>query len=107
MADIPHLAMPFKYVAGKPVVVEQGSEDEIAQCVEVVLRTHPGQRKELPDFGCADLAFRAMPLHTADLDAAIARDEPRAVDSIDQIIDGLNLKSNITVNVSNREGGVS
>lgn len=78
MADVPHLALPFRYVGGAPAVNEQDSPDDVAACVEAVLRTRPGQRAEHPDFGAPDPTFAQRPL---DLDAVVVRVEtwePRA-----------------------------
>jgi len=78
MAEIPHFALPFRYEGGRPAVVEQDSIDDIAACVEAILRTRPGQRDEHPEFGTPDLVFRQLP---TDLDAfvdAVEVWEPRA-----------------------------
>lgn len=78
MADVPHFALPFRYEQGRPVVVEQDSVDDVAACVEAVLRTRPGEREESPDFGSPDLAFRQRPLDLDEVVGAVSRWEPRA-----------------------------
>jgi hypothetical protein len=55
---IPHFAIPFRIngVRGA-VVTEQDSEQEILDCVEVIIRYQHGDRPEKPDFGIPDLTF--------------------------------------------------
>jgi phage baseplate assembly protein W len=80
MADTPHFTLPFRIDphTGHPAEVEQDSLDDIAHCVEAVLRTRPGERDENPDFGSPELAFRSVPVHTADIQDAVEQWEPRA-----------------------------
>lgn len=81
--EYPHFALPFRFepVKGVPeaAVHEQDTVDEIATCVEVVIRCPIGFRDELPEFGApGDLVFSEAP---PDLEAAkgcVARWEPRA-----------------------------
>lgn len=49
------------------VLVEQDSLDEIAGCVETIIRTPRGLRDELPDFGSRDRLFTEGPLDTGDI----------------------------------------
>lgn len=82
MADIPHFDLPFRFVGGKAVEVEQDSVDDIAVCVEALLRTRPGERIELPTYGIPDPVFVG-----ADTEAIMAsvRDwEPRASIAIEE-----------------------
>lgn len=58
MADIPHLALPLRIVNGQAAVVEQDSDAEVLQCVEVVARYRPGDRVAAPDFGVPDQAHQ-------------------------------------------------
>lgn len=77
----PKLKVPFRIVGARALVVTQGSVDEIAQCVEYLLRTEPGTRLEMPEFGCTDLAFTQSPAKDpapSIIQAAIDRWEPRA-----------------------------
>jgi phage baseplate assembly protein W len=78
MASIPHFALPFRMVGGRAVEVEQDSAEDVAACVEAVLRTRPGQRDALPEFGSPDLAFRQLPVDPDDLVAAVETWESRA-----------------------------
>ncbi len=76
--DIPHFALPLRYVGGSAVVNEQDSMDDIASCVEAVCLTNPGDRDELPDFGIVDLTFQQQPLPLSALVKQISNWEPRA-----------------------------
>jgi phage baseplate assembly protein W len=104
MADFPHLALPFSYVNGIPQVVEQGTIEDIANCVEVALRTHVGERKELPDFGTADLTFQQQPVSLSALLTQIELHEPRVIALLEQAPDALDsLILKIKAKVSTRE----
>lgn len=78
MADIPHLAVPLRVVAGKWAVVEQDTEDEVAQCVRNICSFERGYRVEDPDFGIEDPTFTTMPIDTNDIASALAEYEERA-----------------------------
>ena len=55
---IPHLRIPFRITSsGAADVVEQDSIDDVAQCVEVLLRTRPGDRPEVPEYGIDEPLF--------------------------------------------------
>lgn len=60
MADpIPqHLALPFRIVGTRAVAVDQDSDAEILQSVEVLMRYRPGDREAVPDFGVPGQAHR-------------------------------------------------
>lgn len=73
----PHLALPVRYVNGRVVTVEQDSDAEIAQAVEVILRFEPGMRPELPDFGVPDQTFRVGGVDRDAIVKAIEKFEPR------------------------------
>lgn len=60
-----HFALPFRYANGVAVVNEQDSIDDIATCVEAVIRYPKGHRPEQSDFGITDPTFRQA---GADLD---------------------------------------
>lgn len=76
--EIPHLALPLRYVGGRPVVNEQDSLDDVADCVEAALRTRPGQRLHHAVYGTPDLVFVTQPLDVDDLVAHVTAFEPRA-----------------------------
>jgi len=80
VADVPQFAQPFRVVNGAVVEVEQGSVEEIEDCVESILRTIVGTRIDDPEFGIPDEAFiQQTPNSSAELYiAAIEAQEPRA-----------------------------
>lgn len=75
---IPHLALPLRYINGHAVVNEQGSDDDIVDCVYAVCVTNPGDREEMPDFGLLDMTFDQEPLPLAAAVNQITTWEPRA-----------------------------
>ena len=83
MTDVPHFGQPFRYIAGKPLVTEQDSQEEIRDCVRATLRTVLGFRDEAPDFGVTDPSFQVSPVDTQSILQEILISEPRA----DQLID--------------------
>lgn len=90
MADVPHFALPFRFGRdGHAVVVEQDSTDDIAACVEAVLRTRPGEREELPAFGSPDPTFEQAPVRLDAIAAAVAAWEPRAEFLLEEAPDAL------------------
>lgn len=75
---VPRLRFPLRFTNGRTELVEQDSIEEIAQCVEIILRTPRGQRLDLPDFGIPDQAFRENGADLVALRSAIEQYEPRA-----------------------------
>lgn len=82
MTDIPHFSLPFRVERGQVAVTEQDSAEEIADCVEAVLRYRPGERDDEPEFGTPDQAFKTVV--GPELEAAVAEWEPRAEVDIDE-----------------------
>lgn len=84
--DVPKLSFPFRLSeSGRSVmVVEQNSDDEILDCVEVLLSTERGERLEVPDYGVPDQSFLQGGVDVNDLVGAVARWEPRATVMIQQ-----------------------
>lgn len=80
MADIPHFSFPFRRTMnGKSVVVtEQDMDDEILDCLEVLLTTERGERIELPDYGLPDPLFVQGGMSLETIQQVIATWEPRA-----------------------------
>jgi phage baseplate assembly protein W len=76
--EIPHFALPLRYANGAPVVNEQDSIDDIAACVEAVLRHPRGHRPEQPDFGVTDATFAQGGADLDVLRAEVAEWEDRA-----------------------------
>lgn len=86
MADRPHFALPFRFDDRgdgtlAAAVTEQDSSSEVADCVEVAVRTVAGERTALPEFGRPQmLEFTTdAGLARAQLTQALELAEPRAV----------------------------
>lgn len=77
---IPDLSVPIRFEGGDFARVEQGSPEEIAQCVEAVLRTFVGTRIVAPEFGIPDATFHQLsPTPSAEAYMAVIEQfEPRA-----------------------------
>ena len=80
-----HFSVPFRYVTTRrggvePAHEQEGTTMEIADCLELTIRTTQGQRTSLPSFGRPDtLEFSLNAAVSADLiAAAMDRAEPRA-----------------------------
>lgn len=78
MTDIPHFALPFRFVNGAAVVFEQDTTDEILSCVLAIMLCPLGYRVELPTFGITDPTFTQMPVNTAELELVLDTWEPRS-----------------------------
>lgn len=79
--DTPHFRYPFRFSAGTDkhaLVNQQGTEDEIMDCVTAVLKTPIGFRDDLPDFGIPDEVFQEQPLRVEDVHTSLDQWEPRA-----------------------------
>lgn len=100
-ATVPHLAFPFRFENGSAAVVEQDTVEDVAQCVELIVRTTYGSRIELPEFGVTDQTFRTTVDRHALL-AQIERWEPRAsalVSDAPSVVDVLLREAEIRVAV--------
>jgi phage baseplate assembly protein W len=75
---IPRLDFPVSYNGANPAQIEQDSQEDILNCVEVVLSTREGERLEVPEFGLPDLTFNLQPLTLSLIETALSRFEPRA-----------------------------
>lgn len=82
MADVPHFDLPFRFVNGKAVEVEQDTVEDIVVCIEALLRTRPGQRLDLPTYGTPDPLFQGA--DADDLLNVIQEWEPRANIAIEE-----------------------
>jgi phage baseplate assembly protein W len=100
VADIPHLALPLRYVNGSAVVNEQDSDDDLADCVYAICVTSPGTRDELPDFGLVDPTFSQQPLDATAAANQIQQWEPRVqilIDAAPDRFDGAVVNANVNV----------
>jgi len=73
---IPKLKVPLNFSAGAAAIVEQDSQDEIAQCVVALLRTEIESRVERMEYGIVDPTFRGVVRE--EIREIIAHWEPRA-----------------------------
>jgi phage baseplate assembly protein W len=85
MAQLPHWSMPFRFEvlrSGEQIVPvnEQDTVADVADCVELTLRTEQGERRTLPEFGRPQmLAFTTnRELAAGMVQQAITDAEPRA-----------------------------
>lgn len=74
----PKLRVPLQMGETGFKVVEQGSEEEVAQCVYAILATPRGSRLEDVDFGIDDPTFDTLPIDDTEWLEAVAAYEPRA-----------------------------
>lgn len=78
---IPHLTIPFTLAEdGSAQTLEQGTSEEITQCVANLVGTLPGTRYAIPAYGTPDPTFSGLNL--AMLNVAARKYEPRATISV-------------------------
>lgn len=89
---LPHLAWPLRLEGGRFAVLEQDSDEEVLQCVRVILATMQGERLERMDFGIPDPTF-TVDVDEAAILAELMRLEPRvaammttAPDRLDELV---------------------
>lgn len=74
----PHFDLPFRYDSRtNPVCVEQDTVDDVAVCVEAILRTPVGQRIYNPTFGAPEMTFAQRPVDVDTLVNRVEAWEPR------------------------------
>lgn len=85
--DTPHFDLPFRFVRGAAVVVEQDSYRDVHNCVEALVRYPLGFRDDRPDFGITDETFSIInpdsAINVDDIQDAITVWEPRADELIE------------------------
>jgi phage baseplate assembly protein W len=95
MTRVPHFDLPFRFgvTAGQlgvaAIAVEQDTQDDVTNCVEIVLRYPRGFRSDVPEFGIQDQTLTQQPIALDDMAAAITRWEPRAITRLTQAPDRL------------------
>jgi phage baseplate assembly protein W len=102
--DTPQFGFPFSVDAnGREFVREQDDDDEIMDCVEVLLSTELGERQEVPDYGIDDPAFTMGGTNTEGILSQIALWEPRATAQIERnsLVD---MVENLRVSVAGQDG---
>src|SRR5215831_3748801 len=99
--DSPHFDLPFRLLSTGAAVAEQDTYDDVANCVECIVRTPYGFRDDAPEFGFPSVELLQQPVITSEIREVVDVQEPRAViviterpDFYDQLID------RITVEVS-------
>lgn len=88
-----HLPYPFRWGShGNAVEIDQDTDDEIINCVEVIVITPVGSLVDQGDFGAVDFIFQKNP-SVITLTAQINKWEPRAnveittqLDSVDSLM---------------------
>lgn len=77
-ADIPHFYVPFHYMGGKPIVVDQDSYEDVYISVQNIARYPKGFREDLPEFGVTPLELTVVTdAETLALEAEIEEWESR------------------------------
>lgn len=98
-----HLVIPFQYDAtGSAAVMEQDTINDVAQCLRVLLSTPTGTRIEQFDYGIPDPTFTSEANIVAQISAAVARWEPRAIGV--QLAVSPNTDGSISINAKIPEG---
>jgi phage baseplate assembly protein W len=110
----PHFKHPFRLSStGKRLKAEtwlQGTIDEIAQCVLIILSFPVGSRIEKPTFGSPDQTFEMVGVNLDIIKNAIETWEPRASAVLDQhpdLLDQLVADVLIQVNAGPNSGETS
>jgi hypothetical protein len=79
--QLPHFSLPFRFggLRGGTVVNEQDSEDDVIDCVKLIVAYPVNSREDLPNFGIPDLVFKMKSKTNAiALSAAVLEWEPRS-----------------------------
>lgn len=97
MTDIPHFALPFRVENGAVAESEQDTNDEIADCVQAIVRYPLGYRIELPGFGVPEQEFQQGGADPIVIQAQIDTWEPRAGALTTAEIDALVATVHVTV----------
>lgn len=100
-ASAPHFDLPFRLTPSGAVLVEQDTYEDVANCVEAIVRTPQGWRDEMPDFGIPSYEFDEQPiLKHSELQNIIHAQESRATVDVSEMVDpGDNLIDHISVSV--------
>lgn len=94
---VQHFALPFRRMENlRPALLEQDTQDDVVQCIQVILDTPLGFRELSPNFGLRDYTFAAGGIDTEKVYVAIQQSEPRAepllsryIDDIDELFEHL------------------
>lgn len=105
VVDSPHFSFPFRRgVSGtQVVVVEQDSDEEVEDCVIILLQTEIGEHPGIPEYGLEDQTFREGGVDLGYIKSVIGEYEDRALaDMEDYEIE--ELVHRVRLRVSSREG---
>ncbi len=103
---IPHFSLPFRRdTHGRCVVNEQDDDDEIVDCVEVLLATERGSRIEVPEYGLPDQVFRQGGADLSVVTSVIERWEPRAEHFVERKKELTDMVDQVRVNIMERDNG--
>lgn len=84
MTKIPHFRYPFEMrpLNRAAALIEQDSDQEIAQAAYGVLATRIGESIDEPELGISGQAFRKNGADLAEIRSALAKWEPRAAEGL-------------------------
>ena len=85
----PKLKIPLALEGDGLAAVEQGSVDEVAQCVYAIVATPIGTRIDDLDFGIEEPTFEQLPLDVTEMLAQVNTYEPDAQVEIAQEVEEL------------------
>jgi phage baseplate assembly protein W len=89
-ADTPvHLSSPFTFTKNGAKTIEQGTPEDVTQCVYRVAVFPEGTREDSPEYGIPSLLFSTAPLDVTLVAEAIERWEPRASLESSEMAEGL------------------
>lgn len=101
--DNPHFSLPFRLTpSGGPVVVDQDTDDEIEDCIEVFLSTVIGTRIDEPSYGRPILEFTEGGIDLVHLQNLIEAWEDRAPTVLERV-SLENLVDRIRINMRERD----
>lgn len=102
---VPHFLFPFKLNGNAFAVIEQDTQQEVQQCVVILLLTPTGSRLVSPDYGTPEILYSQLPVNIPAILAKLSDWEPRASVALAQTLNTVNaMISYIRVNVT---GGTS
>lgn len=97
MADVPHFDRPFRLSGSRFAVVEQDSDEELANCAWAIVSTEIGSREETPDFGVPELPFQGENFVASALVASVREWEPRLNAEAEAVLEDLTIAANLEV----------
>ena len=105
----PHFKLPFSFggIKGGAIVNEQDTEDDVIDCIKVIIAYPVGSREDHPSFGCPDLVFKEQSETTMTLiSSALLTWEPRSETFVSEERDWDEFVQRIIINVTTSGGEV-